>query len=132
MAVITTIVIGSVIGLSSIGAFRFGQDISQGGLGTIFQFEPELLNPSSIFQVGLDSISSPFSLIGNFLLEYLITPFILISFLILFFVAQYWLFRLYFKLGKSIFDGVVTIAQKINLESNNPILNKLKDIFNYN
>lgn len=132
MAIITTIVIGTAVVLGTTGAFKFGQSIGGGSLGSVHSLGSESLNPTSLIDIGLDAITSPFASIGNFLLDFLITPLILIAFAILFFTAQYWLFKLYFKLGKSIYDGVVKVVEKITLSNeNNGLVSKFSKYLNF-
>ncbi len=132
MAVITTIAIASVVALSSAGLFKFGQNIAGGGSGTGFhELGFTSLNSSNLLTLGVHGVVSPFVSVWQFLLEYLITPLILIGFAILFIVAQYWLFKLYFKLGKNIYIGVLKVIETLSF-SENKWSQKLQKFFDFN
>lgn len=127
MVLITTIAIGSAVVLGSIGAFKFGQEIAGGSSGEVHYLGSDSIDPPSLLSIGLESVTSPFASIGNFLLDFLITPLVLIAFAILFFVAQYWLFKLYFGLGKKLFEGISKVMEKLNFSDNkeNSVIRKI-------
>lgn len=81
---------------------------------SISELPPVDLDVPNLVLAGAELLFSPLKPFFDFILQYLITPLILIGFTILFFLAQYWLFKLYFKLGKAIFTGIKDVMLKIH------------------
>ena len=122
-AVVLSVLIGTTIGFITTTG-------TEGVLSSESYLGSESLNPASFFQAGVDAITSPFTDLWNFLTYDILAPIILIIFAILFFTAQYWLFKLYFKLGRELIKGITNIINKISfLKEKNNFVNKFTSFF---
>lgn len=79
------------------------------GLGGLVKHSQEILN---VGQFAMD-IGAVFNEIWTWLLYNLLTPIILIAFLILFFVGQYYLIKAYFFIIRKSYVMVSTLSNKI-------------------
>jgi len=125
------IVLGTLATLTFISTFSLTKGIvASGGIlgGVHYLGSASLDKPSLLSSIG-DAITSPFTEISQFLLDYFVTPLILIGFLVLFFFAQYWLIKMYFIFGKKIIEGLKVIIDKLHLkDKGNEILQHFKNM----
>lgn len=127
--------LGTIATITAITSYSLTKSFISGSgiFGSVHYLGSGVLErPSLLSSVG-EAITSPFTAIIQFLLEYLITPLILIGFLILFFASQYYLIKAYFVLGKHISTGVLKIIDKMHLtEKSKEMTQHLSKMFFHN
>lgn len=100
--VITTLTI-----LSPAGALLGTTGILDGLVSQVVELVPKTLSPASIISDVGNAIVSPFITIWNWLLYNFISPLLVIVFVVLFFVGQYYLLKMYFKFFQYIGANII-------------------------
>jgi len=81
----------------------------------------------TILDYGVNILVSPFTIIWEWLLMNILTPFLLLAFLILFFVGQFYLIKLYFYVGKVF---ILNLIKLFNLVMKSKYIKKILDFNN--
>ena len=111
VAITTIIIVATVLAVGVPTGVTIYESISS---GSVVILDPVSLAVSKLSTSLADGLGLIFTGIWDWLLYNIIAPLLAIVFVALFFIGQYYLFKLYFFAGKFVFNKIFSILNKIN------------------